>query len=179
MWHHSVAKNEPYEGDFEHFFEQLFLTGESESGLYFDFVLPYCKATDRWSENVKSDAPKPFSQITTIWYETMTKEPLETVAALAAFLGIDASIERLRSICETCCFESMKELESKYGTRLSSRILEHDSSSGDKETASMSHIRKGGVGGWRSYLSEDQSARLDALSAEKCREHGATLPSIS
>lgn len=177
FWHHTVAKNEPYEGDFQHFFEKLYMPGELESGSYFDFVLPYCKATERWEAISKADDVLPVTQVTTVWYEKMTSAPVATVLSLAAFLRQELSTEMASDICEACSFDRMKSTELKHGTRLSSKTLVSDTENnhGDKDKACVSHIRKGGVGGWRDYLSEAQSSSLDVLLLQKCEEYDISI----
>ena len=177
FWHHSVAKNEPYEGDFDHFFEKLYMPGELESGSYFDFVLPYCKATQRWEANVKAGFVSPFTQTITVWYEEMTNAPIAMVVALAAFLEMEISTVKAADICDSCSFQSMKSAELKHGTHLSSKTLVSDmeNSHGDKDKACVSHIRKGGVGGWREYLSDAQSNRIDELLSHKCAEYDISV----
>lgn len=172
MWHHSVAKNDQYEGDFNHFVECLFLPGECESGSYFEFVLPYCKAAHRWERNAVADIPQPFTQVSTLWYEQMTHHPIRVIMELAAFLNISVTAERAALICEECNFSNMKELEKKHGTGLSTKTLTSDlENDGDKEKSSRNHIRKGGIGGWRNYLSEAQSEKIDYLLQFQCQEY--------
>ena len=150
----------------------MFITGEVESGDYFDFVLPYCKATQRWNKNVSSGTRKPYTQMLTMWYEEMIKAPDSCVAALADFLSFQLSSEQVTTISNACSFESMKSSDLQFGTHLSKKLLYSDSKeSGSVDKACLSHVRKGGVGGWKEYLTVEESAQIDCKLAAKSLEY--------
>ena len=112
----------------------------------------------------------------TLWYEQMTKDPELNITNLASFLDISLEPSRAVAIQHACSFDSMKSAQLKHGTRLSGTLIEPDiDNDGSKDKVCRNHIRKGGIGGWRSYLSEVQSHTIDDIVKEKCSEYGIEI----
>ena len=94
----------------------------------------------------------------------MCENPDKSVSDLASFLGVDLPAGRAIEICDKCNFENMKQAQMNHGTRLSGRLMEAEKEGdGSRNKPCYNHIRKGGVGGWKEYLTEEQSRRVDDM----------------
>lgn len=158
MWHHSRTKNFGYEGSFEHFVTRLFLPGEVESGCWWEFIIPYIAASNRYQDNIATTSDQNlnnFTQVITLWYEELSQSDIcKEIQKIACFIDLDISCERANEIATACGFESMRYLE-KEGLHLPKRIVEPEEFQGDNIIPSRNQVRKGGVGGWKKYILSD------------------------
>lgn len=90
MWHHTCSKNFGYDGPWPHFLEKLFLSGEVESGPWWDFVLPYVLRERRQEGRTKvsETETETSDQVLTVWYEDLVDNPRRELIRMAAFLDI-------------------------------------------------------------------------------------------
>lgn len=74
-----------------------------------------------WSEHVKSWTAAPSAALHVIRYEDMAREPQQTFAAVAGFLGLRVAPERVAQAIEHSAFAVLKEQERRAGFRERSR----------------------------------------------------------
>ena len=90
-------------------------------------------------------------------YEEMKADLRGSVEKLAAFLGHDLDKETVESIAKQCTFSAMQKNDA---------VNKSYTDKFRKETDAR-FMRKGVVGDWRNHFTEEQSARMDMLVAEK------------
>ena len=91
------------------------------------------------------------------------KRDLKTVVSrIATFLGYNLSDEVVKMIVEQTTFEKMKENPSANQSWMNEYVK-------DK---SFKFMRKGVIGDWRNYFTDELSARMDTLIAEKVGSTG-------
>jgi aryl sulfotransferase len=163
MWHHTRTKLFAYDGPYEHFVEKLFLTGEVESGSWWEYVNPFFQASKRYMKSCQdpSRTSNPFTSVLTVWYEDLQFHPRETLFEIAEFLEISLSDSRADEILNLCSLQTMKENEMSNGLIYGAKIIPGSASSGTKEEPSRNQIREGKVGGWAGYLSEELNRVFD------------------
>jgi len=122
----------------------LFVSWKFGFNSYFDHVLG-------WWQRRNDD------NILFLKYEDMKKDLPGTVAKIASFIGVAASDEVLSKVAELTTFDKMK---SNPTTNYEWRPTEHK------------FIRKGVVGDWKNFLTEEQSAQLDKMCSEKLEGTG-------
>ena len=88
-------------------------------------------------------------------YESMKKDLPSAVARIATFMGYSLTDEVIRKIAESTTFDKMKD------NPAASKRLTFDATF-NKDGANT-FLRKGVVGDWKNYLSEEQSAKIEAL----------------
>lgn len=104
-------------------------------------------------------------------YEEVKNNTVLYVKKLAEFMGYGFSVEEekdgvVEKIVRLCSFESLSNLEvNKNGKYLSipNFTLENNM-----------YFRKGKVGDWKNYLSDEMAARLDRIVEEKLKAPGLT-----
>jgi hypothetical protein len=110
-------------------------------------------------------------------YEALHKQPLEEMARIAAFLGVEAGPERLEFAIEQSKADRLRQLEKKQGHLFSStRDTRQD----------MPYIRSAKSGGWKTQLSEASIAKIESrwgglmkqLGYESTVPESGTLPQI-
>ncbi|XVF63032.1 hypothetical protein PTKIN_Ptkin09bG0056200 [Pterospermum kingtungense] len=168
MWHYfrrameSNKQEAGVEGDLvpiEEAFE-LFCTGISSYGPYWEHVLGYWKAC--------LECPQ---KILFLKYEDMKEDTEGCVRKLGEFFGCPFSLEEEREgiiqrIIEFCSFESLSNLEvNKTGKQ----------GRNDKFVENNSYFRKGKVGDWRNYITAEMGKRLDHIMEEKLSGSGFTF----
>ncbi|KAI3932456.1 hypothetical protein MKW92_014345 [Papaver armeniacum] len=137
---------------------ELFCSGVSDFGPYWDHVLGY------WKGSLETPCKVLFLK-----YEDLKKEPEPQLKKLAEFLGHSFSMEEesqgvIKEILSLCCFQHMKNLDvNKSGKILSNSIANKDI------------FRKGEVGDWKNYLTPKMVERLDRLMEEKLCGSGLTF----
>jgi hypothetical protein len=99
-------------------------------------------------------------------YEDMRKETSRILDNVLTFLQINASPEELAQVVEWTSFENMKKLEQNQTIESSSRRLMIK----DQNNPDAFKVRRGKVGGYRDYFSDQELADIDKLIA--------TLPTI-
>jgi len=70
-----------------------------------------------WSENVRSWTTTPGSALHVVRYEDLSQAPQQTVAGIAAFLGLPAPADRIRRAVEFSTFGELRRQEQKRGFR--------------------------------------------------------------
>ena len=93
-----------------------------------------------------------------IAFENMKKDPHAAVHSVASFLGHNLSDEVIESIVDQTSFDKMKHNPAANMSWLDEVV--------PKRENPIPFIRKGKTGGWRSELTEEQSAKIDTLVAE-------------
>jgi hypothetical protein len=90
-----------------------------------------------WNKSFLAD------KILVIKYEDMKLKGFETFSSILNFLEIEVNEDKLRSALKKCSFSNLKNQERKEGFM-------------ERPSRSKSFFRKGEVGGWRNYLSDNQ-----------------------
>ncbi|KAK9009324.1 hypothetical protein V6N11_035865 [Hibiscus sabdariffa] len=132
----------------------LFCKGMSSHGPYWDHVLSYWEASKRSPEN-----------ILIIKYEDMVRDTGSWVRKLAEFFGCGFSEEEEgKGAVEMCSFESLRDMEVNRSGMMHEKR--------GKEIESSAYFRKGIVGDWRNYLSDEMGKKIDGIVEEKLRGSG-------
>ncbi|EDV94391.1 luciferin sulfotransferase [Drosophila grimshawi] len=137
-------------GDFEQFVE-LFLDGHTPIGSYWRHVLPFWKRS--FDDNVLF-----------IKYEDMIRDLPAVVKHCAKFLNVSTQLDnaQLQRICEHLRFDSM---QSNKAINLEKHLPQQD----------IKFIRKGKIGDWRDYMTDEISTRFDSWCDEHFRGSGLTF----
>ena len=93
------------------------------------------------------------SNVLFVCYEEMKADLSKCIKMIATFLGHDLTDGELTSITEQCTFVAMKQ--NNAVNKISLKVFDNQ------------FIRKGVVGDWRNHFTDDQSARMDKVVAEK------------
>jgi hypothetical protein len=112
-----------------------------------------------WTEHVASWTAHPHPALHIMRYEDMAARPLETFGAVAAFLGLRPSRERLQRAIDNSTFDELKKQESKNGF-------------GERSDNAESFFRKGQVGSWREVLTPEQVDRVIESNKEQMQRFG-------
>ena len=99
-------------------------------------------------------------QVTVVRYDDFLSEPELTLRELSDAVGLSATDEQIADAAKFGSFENLKHLEQE-GYFHSSRL--QAAKRGDAES---SKVRKGGAGGYREELGDEQAARVDAYLAK-------------
>ena len=122
----------------------LFISWKLGFGSFFDHILGWWK--HRNDDNVLF-----------LKYEDMKKDLSGTVAKIASYIGTDVSDEVISKVAKMTTFNKMR---SNPTTNYEWRPTEHK------------FLRKGIVGDWKNFLSEEQSAQVDRMCSEKLEGTG-------
>ena len=125
---------------FDDFFE-LFLRGDVAYGCYMHNVLSWWRLRHR-------------PNVLLLTYESMHADLPAVVRRVATFLGKELTEPQVAAIAEHCQFRRMASNPSTNAAQMSKVAGETD------------FMRKGQVGDWRNYFSEEQSRRMDAWISE-------------
>ncbi|KAL9989308.1 hypothetical protein ACROYT_G003843 [Oculina patagonica] len=125
---------------------ERFMKGETVGGVWFDHVLSWWKHKDD-------------PNILFLKYEDRIKDPADTVEKIAKFIGKELSQETRDLIVHQTSIDSMK----------SSEHTNHHWFEGEN------FIRKGKVGGWKEYFTEEQNQLFDKVFKEKMKGTGLTF----
>lgn len=105
-------------------------------------------------------------------YEELKKKPVVEVRKIAAFIGKPFTAEEeekgvVEEIVKLCSFKTMSNLDvNKNGVEKFGRFLEIDN---------QTFFRKGEIGDWKNYLSEEMKERIDAITDDKFKGSGLIL----
>ncbi|KAB5533984.1 hypothetical protein DKX38_017070 [Salix brachista] len=140
---------------------ELFCSGISSYGPYWDRVLGYWRASLEFPE-----------KILFLTYEEMKKDTAVHVMKLAEFMGCSFTVEEeegeVQKIVSMCSFEKLSTLEvNKNGTH------SLDTSIAVKNSV---FFRKGEIGDWANNLTPEMGARLDDIMEQKLKGSGLKLP---
>ncbi|GFZ12176.1 sulfotransferase 7 [Actinidia rufa] len=132
---------------------ELFCDGVSEYGPFWDHVLGYWKASQESPNNILF-----------LKYEDMKREPAVYLKTLAEFMGVPFSLEEeedgvVEKIVELCSFKNLSNLKvNKTGLeRFSDEIV----------IENQNFFRKGQIGDFKNYLTEEMTERLDSITMKK------------
>ena len=92
-------------------------------------------------------------------YEDLRADPEATLSRLLAFIGTPGSEAEVREAVAFASFENMKRLESGHGFRLRGRRF----APRDRTNPESYKVRRGKVGGYRDYFSDEQIVEIEAL----------------
>merc|ERR1711953_39167 len=149
-WHHSCSKGK-YRGSFDRFFENVVLNGLFQSGCWFEYHFEIL--------NYKNIAPE---NVLLLYYEEMKSDNGKSaIKQICKFLGVDSDKINIEAISEVCSFGSMKKVNIEHGfvndlIKEKGNQVWSDESEGSKNKFSNAHIRKGIVGDWINYYSDEQ-----------------------
>ncbi|KAL3830877.1 hypothetical protein ACJIZ3_019679 [Penstemon smallii] len=126
---------------------ELFSRGILHAGPYWDHVLEYWKASVENPERVFF-----------MKYEDLRKETSLHVKKLARFMGFSFSLEEendglVEKVVEFCSFKNLSNLEAE----------------------NKNFFRKGNVGDWRNFLSDEMVERIDNITHIKMKDSGFTF----
>ncbi|KAL7606851.1 hypothetical protein Lser_V15G18525 [Lactuca serriola] len=147
-----ISFNEAYE---------LFCNGVSEYGPFWEHVLGYWKASQESPE-----------KILFLKYEDMKKEPSVELKKLAEFMGVPFTTEEeeggvVEEIVKLCSFENLSNFEvNKDGVQM---FGEHVA------VENRNFFRKGKVGDWENYLTEEMRDRIDSITETRLKDSGLAL----
>ncbi|KAL7240725.1 hypothetical protein ACSBR2_006387 [Camellia fascicularis] len=132
----------------------MFCRGVCICGPFWDHVLGY------WKESLE----KP-QKVLFLKYEEMKEEPIIHLKRLAEFLGCPFSLEEetlgvVDEILRLCSFDHLSSLEVNKNGKLSS---------GEENKA---YFRRGEVGDWKNYLTDEMVDRLVQIGEQKFAESG-------
>jgi len=158
-WHHSHGKPHfQYNGSFDHFFRNIVLKDKFDSGCWFAFHNEYFQAAEAGEIDF----------LLLKYEDMMADDGKSAMHELAKFIGVvDYDVEK---IVEKSSFRSMKKKCTKEGV-----IHKNEStfdtfssvSEGDVNQASTAHFRKGVVGDWVNYYSEEHLVLWKKFVCEK------------
>ena len=146
-WYHFQRMNALYgfTGTFDDFFE-LFLRGDVAYGSYWHNVLSWWRMRHR-------------ANVLFLTYEEMHADLSAVVRKVAAFLGKELTAAQVATVAEHCQFGQMRRNPTTNAAQM------------PKVAGEADFMRKGQVGDWRNYLSEEQNRRMDAWVAEHVGDH--------
>lgn len=102
-----------------------------------------------WSQHVASWTARPSPAIHVVRYEDLHADPQKAFGAIAAFLRLEASPERIARAVANTSFATMRAQEDREGFD-------------ERSPAQERFFRRGVAGGWRDSLSAEQAARIEA-----------------
>lgn len=119
-----------------------------------------------WSQHVASWTSRPSPAIHVVRYEDLHADPQASFGAIAAFLKLGATAERIARAVEHTSFATMRAMEDRDGFD-------------ERSPAQERFFRKGVAGGWRDVLSPHQVARIEDEHGEQMARLGYRLESAS
>lgn len=106
-----------------------------------------------------------------IKFEDMKKDLPAMVRRTADFLGKTLSEEQVDKLCDHLSFQNMK---SNRAVNLDA-ILERSFGKSFLEQTNLRFIRKGEVGDWKNYMSDDLSRRFDQWAEQNMKGTGLSF----
>ncbi len=102
-------------------------------------------------------------------YEAVVQRAAESVAAVAAYLGVPASAAQIAAIAEANSFDKTREKVKEIGSLdYGERLVRHEGTAYDPDTLlNFEHIRDGGTGYGASRLNQTQLRRVEELQRAK------------
>ncbi|XP_063285161.1 sulfotransferase 1C1-like [Pelobates fuscus] len=129
-----MNKGLPDPGTWDNYFSS-FLSGEVPWGSWFDHVIGWWKARDKY-------------QILYIFYEDMIEDPMREIRKITRFIGKNLSEEVLEKIKEHTSFKAMKENPMANYSAFPSSLMDQSISP---------FMRKGTVGDWKNHFLMSQN----------------------
>ncbi|NES93336.1 sulfotransferase domain-containing protein, partial [Okeania sp. SIO2B9] len=143
MYHHLKGKKSiSYQGNWDDFFE-LYLSGQVHYGSWFDFHL-------HWEKFLSSR-----QQVLYLTYEELQKNIKICLCKLAVFLEIKGSEEVIDKVAIGSRLDEMKKNDQADCNWM---IINQNEAP---------HLRKGIVGDWRNYFTDEQNQRFNNLYTQK------------
>lgn len=134
-----------------------------QGGSMFEFVMQsplglaaICDYLNHWHQELDG-----WGRVYRLYYETLRAEPQAEMGRLLAFLGQDFTSEEIAEAVEFASFEALKRKERDNYFR-NSRLKARD-----VEDPDSYKVRRGKVGGYRDYFSEEEVARIDRFVDER------------
>jgi len=156
LYHHMLMINgiyDHYEATFEEFMADVFMPRVGvEFGYYFDHVAGWLGQRNN-------------PNVLLLSYEDMVENLGREVQRISEFLCVDLSEEAVAEIASSGSFSSMKQ-----STKLNYSWLE-----GTAILGKSNFIRKGKVGDWRNYLSDEHSRELESLVEKHLKPLGGRI----
>lgn len=112
-----------------------------------------------WSQHVFSWTAKPNPALHVMRFEDLVAQPQETFKAVATFLGLNPTPERLERAIDFSSFKTLKAMEEKHGFDERSKHQER-------------FFRSGKIGGWRHELNEDQIGKIVSAHRQQMARFG-------
>lgn len=109
-----------------------------------------------WSRNLGS-----IEKALLVRYEDLREDPIAQLTRVMSFIGGEFSSELIENAVSFGSFENLRERESRRFFE-SSRLQPRD----DRDASSFK-VRRGKVGGYRDYLTDEQADRIDAVLSER------------
>jgi len=138
----------PYEGSIHDLF-YLFLEGKMPYGSYFDYMLEWWPFIQQhqWTPS------NPQGTVLLLKYAQMKADPKGQVKRIADFLGLERDDEFLEKVVKS---SSIDEMRKTRGAQLNSIFTEEAVKAGGL-------YRKGIVGDWQKYFTEEQAEEFDKV----------------
>ncbi|KAJ9560232.1 hypothetical protein OSB04_005392 [Centaurea solstitialis] len=135
-------------------------SGVSDFGPFWEHVLSYWRAS--------LDSP---DKILFLKYEELKKQPEVELRKLAAFMGRPFTVEEeekgiVEEVVKMCSFENLSNLEVNKTGITDLRAIKMEN---------RLFFRKGEIGDWKNYLSEEMKDRIDKIMDEKLKGPGLVL----
>ncbi len=145
LYHHLSSDNNlgGFKGTWDQFFEQIFLKGRLPWGNLFENTADWYK----FNKDRKNSL--------TLKYEDTRKHHKRQVVKIAQFLGFDLPEETTDDIVQQSSLEPMQK---EFGAMINQR-------KSWKKGSNL--VRKGQIGDWTNYFSQEQSEYVDA----QCKEY--------
>lgn len=126
--------------------------------------------TIRFHNDWQSELPKTKAFLI-VRYEDLKAETSETLKRMLSFMELSYSDDQIREAVDYASFENMKALEKSSVFDSGSRRL----IAKDPDDANAFKVRRGKVGGYRDYFSDEEIAQIDSLlEAELSPSYGYT-----
>ena len=145
----SLSQLGNFPGTWNDFFE-LFRNKQLAFGDYFDWVTGYWKASMS-NKNIHF-----------IKYEDLKRDPHQGVQTIADYFNVKLSKDQIEAIVN---YTSFREMKNNPSTNYFGKLL------GEKSN----YFRKGEVGDWKSYFSEEQNVYVDKQIEENLTSVGLTF----
>ncbi len=140
--HEKMLKAHSYIGDFDSYFD-MFMKDEVLYSQYWDYTLEAWKRRDH-------------PNLCLLFFEDMKKDLEGCIRKVAKFLGKDVTDEQVKMLIENLTFKNMKQNASEMEQQMQ-RVASTQGGSDDR-----SFFRKGEVGDWKNYFTEEMNKRMDA-----------------
>jgi len=147
---------------------------ESRDLSVFDFTMHPKGSVHKnieWMNNWNKAIPH-LDNVLVVRYEDLRAEPEDWIERIAHFTGFDASRGEIEDAVEYASLENMKTME--YGGSFGSGSRRF--SSGEQASRDAYKVRRGKVGGYRDYFTDEQLLEIDDLvNSFLAPEYGYTL----
>ena len=123
-----------------------------------------------WMNNWNKAIPH-LGNVLIVRYEDLRAKPEDWLEQIAHFTGLDASLGEIEDAVEYASLENMKTMEHNGSFGSGSRRF----SSGEQTSSDAYKVRRGKVGGYRDYFTDEQLVEIDDLvNSSLAPEYGYT-----